>query len=666
VPAKVTTAATTATTDMSMTKKTSSSSSSSSFDPNEANSDINYWDPQMAAQFNVFVRRPSHDAWGIPKIVLIYCDDFLQNIYTFPWWLQSSSFQSAIRPILQVLQIPMERIARMLLASLPPGSTIPLHYDTGEWVKYTHRIHVPILVQDYTKIVFRCGIHPQSLQRIPCHVGHVFEINNQTYHTVSNCDSDYRVHLILDYIDEAYLQKPAPPSLPSQLQLQPPQQHGTSTTRGIHDPTALPMISPQRYTLQRGEIIYQTRRSIDRFIHYGQRKTPTFMILGAQKAGTTYLFECIMSHPLAIKPKNNRRETHSLDWNYKAFKTMRQQQQYIQSFYYYKELQYHPSCFTGDSTPSYLMDHVRVIPRIQQLYPHHDMKFIILCRNPIQRAISHYAMVTSSPHTATPAQLKSRGTEWQHKSFIQVVIEDLIHMKQCGLIPYWSIPGLTIHTKIDDTTTIQFILNSLDAAQLNTTKFRTFIGSIAEETAWTKYITTYVPLHTGSYGLLTRGLYHIQIRMWLKAYSISQFLIYKFEAMTTTTTITTTTSDVSRHDPYGTIHPMKLKMIQQIWDHIQVPHYEIPIDILEERKNSRDYITTDIIDPTSKVYSFLQRFYDLHNQQLHTMLMMQLPQPTPQRRPNDAPNESKEPKQASYDTELLEHHWGPSSIQWTA
>jgi Aspartyl/Asparaginyl beta-hydroxylase len=619
---------------------------------------MNYWDPMVAVKYNVLIRRPSHDAWGIPKIVFLYCDDFIQQIYTFPWWWQQQQqqkqqsisndnvnyshdkkdekqnsstenpFRAAIQPVLDLLHIPVERVVRMLLASLPSNSTIPLHYDTGEWVKYTHRIHVPILVHNTDRILFRCGKTPTTLQTISCHPGHVFEINNQMYHTVSNCDTDYRVHLILDYLDDAYVQ----------------QQEEEETNRTPEPPSLL--LSPQRHLLQRGEMIYQTRRSIDRMVQFGTRKTPTFMILGSQKAGTTYLFECIMAHPLAIKPKQNRRETHSLDWNYKDYDSIQKQKQFVQSFYYYQELQYHPSCFTGDSTPSYLIDHVRVIPRINRIYENHpSLKFIVLCRHPIPRAISHYAMVTST--VGTPAQITARGKEWCNRSFVQIAIIDLIHMKQCGLIPYWTIPGLTIHTVIEDGKALQFISDWIDTAIFNPDKFHTFTGSVQEEKAWTKYVTMHVPLRTGSYGLLSRGLYALQIRTWMKSFPPTNFLIYKFEAMTncesldpqaqhdtsTTTTTTTTTS---------------MRMMNQIWDHLQVPQYEVSDEILHQPQNARDYDSSDIIVTSSKLYTFLQRFYQPHNDRLQDMM-----------------EHTFAPHQRNYSTELWNQHWDKSSsIQW--
>jgi hypothetical protein len=168
------------------------------FQASDVASPTNLWEGANAAVNNVAICRPSHDAWGIKKIVLIFCDDFLRDIYELPWWHGRSDMRDAIQPILDQLQVSPDRIARLLLASLPPGVTIPVHHDTGEWVKHTHRVHVPVLVKNPSNILFRSGILPHTIQPINCTPGHVFEINNQAKHAVSNCDDDYRVHLILD------------------------------------------------------------------------------------------------------------------------------------------------------------------------------------------------------------------------------------------------------------------------------------------------------------------------------------------------------------------------------------------------------------------------------------------------------------------------------------
>ena len=227
-----------------------------------------------------------------------------------------------------MLNIAPTRIVRLLLAALPPGVTIPIHHDSGEWVKQTHRIHVPVIVTDPTKILFTCGPTSNNMQRVNCIPGHVFEMNNQAKHAVSNCGTDHRVHLIMDYVDDV-------PRVPN-IQLAP------------------------------GERLIQTRRSVDRLSDKGRRPTPSYMILGAQKAGTTSLYEYMVQHPLVIRAQ--RRETHCLDWRWNNFTpNVTQQRDHCLNFYKTKELQLAPSCLTGDSTPSYLLDSRRVIPRLCHL-----------------------------------------------------------------------------------------------------------------------------------------------------------------------------------------------------------------------------------------------------------------------------------------------------------
>ncbi|CAN0366977.1 unnamed protein product, partial [Ectocarpus sp. 13 AM-2016] len=51
----------------------------------------------------------------------------------------------ALQPVLDVLGIPEEKMVRCLLASMPPGCVIPVHHDTGHWVKHTHRVHVAVV-----------------------------------------------------------------------------------------------------------------------------------------------------------------------------------------------------------------------------------------------------------------------------------------------------------------------------------------------------------------------------------------------------------------------------------------------------------------------------------------------------------------------------------------
>jgi hypothetical protein len=99
----------------------------------------------------------------------------------------------------------------------------------------------------------------------------------------------------------------------------------------------------------------------------------------------------------------------------------------VRSIYHTYELHRHPSCLTGGSTPSYLLDSRRVIPRLKKVFDW-PMKFFVMLRNPAKRAESHFVMVASTK--GTPAQLKARGNEWRDKSLKEVIIEDLEKMQR--------------------------------------------------------------------------------------------------------------------------------------------------------------------------------------------------------------------------------------------
>jgi hypothetical protein len=510
-------------------------------------SNFNYWDPRHADKHNVTITRPSHDGWGIGKIVLRFSDDFVTKVYQLPWW---DDFEDALRPILDLLttkttphiinshgdcqQIVELVVVRALFASLPPGVTIPIHNDSGEWVKMTHRVHVPILVKNPHRILFRVGLAPHAMQRIDCTPGHVFEINNQAKHAVSNCDDDHRVHLILDYVvvDDTWKE-----------------------TKCRLDPIIL----------QPGEKLVQTRRSIDRLKDMSQRPTPSFIILGAQKAGTTSLYDYINQHPWVIKAR--RRETHCLDWRWNGtLKTKKGQLAYCRKFFYTEELKKYPSCLTGDSTPSYLLDSRRVIPRLKALFDWR-ISFFVMMRDPVRRAASHYAMVTSTE--GTPQQLQTRGKEWREMSFWQVVQQEFSKMNDCGLIPYWDIGTGSVDHQV----------------------FDAFTGSSEEMRAWDVYLENHVPLNTGSYGLLTRGMYAVQLRPWLRAFPRDQFLFVRLESM----------KEDGVHDT-----------MQKVWDHLDLPNYPVQDD---SAKNTREYQSMD-----PKEESYLQRFFQPHNRVLAAVL----------------------------------------------
>ncbi|EDQ89636.1 uncharacterized protein MONBRDRAFT_32303 [Monosiga brevicollis MX1] len=110
---------------------------------------------------------------------------------------------------------------------------------------------------------------------------------------------------------------------------------------------------------------------------------PTYLIIGAQKAGTTALAALLSLHPM-INPMRVK-EGHFFD---RAWGNQQRANRYFKSF-----IQTEPAMtfktLIGDSTPSYALSH-RYAQRIRGALPH--ARLIMLLRNPVARAYSEYQM----------------------------------------------------------------------------------------------------------------------------------------------------------------------------------------------------------------------------------------------------------------------------------
>jgi hypothetical protein len=117
----------------------------------------------------------------------------------------------------------------------------------------------------------------------------------------------------------------------------------------------------------------------------GIRLLPDFIIIGAQKCGTTSLYHYLSAHP-AVAPAA-RKEVHYFDWAFKQgtrwyrahFATI----PYRLAF----ELLTGRRLVVGEASPFYLL-HPDVPKRVRALLP--DIKLIALLRDPVERAYSHY------------------------------------------------------------------------------------------------------------------------------------------------------------------------------------------------------------------------------------------------------------------------------------
>lgn len=115
------------------------------------------------------------------------------------------------------------------------------------------------------------------------------------------------------------------------------------------------------------------------------RKQPDFLIIGAQRCGTTSLFKYLCDHPNIVLPF--KKELHFYDrhfergghWYRQFFPTT------ISLSYLNKVRKVKMLC--GEATPMYLF-HPLVPYRVSMMLP--DIKLIVILRNPIERAYSHY------------------------------------------------------------------------------------------------------------------------------------------------------------------------------------------------------------------------------------------------------------------------------------
>ncbi|MDY6867165.1 MAG: sulfotransferase domain-containing protein [Chloroflexota bacterium] len=116
-----------------------------------------------------------------------------------------------------------------------------------------------------------------------------------------------------------------------------------------------------------------------------ERSLPHFIIIGAQKAGTTSLHFYLSQHPqiqMALK-----KEIHYFDGGYGL-----DVDNYLKGEAWYrahfpKRSKLAPSRITYEATPDYIF-HPLAPKRIAQLIP--DVKLVALLRNPTERAISNY------------------------------------------------------------------------------------------------------------------------------------------------------------------------------------------------------------------------------------------------------------------------------------
>ena len=131
---------------------------------------------------------------------------------------------------------------------------------------------------------------------------------------------------------------------------------------------------------------------------------PSFLIIGAQRAGTTSLFHYLLQHPDVVGPRGGDeavwwvKETHFFDEKYSKGPD------WYRSFFPLQATRERrrkrgEDLLAGEATP-YYMFHPAVPARVAATIP--DVRLIALLRDPVERAYSHYQMMVRTGREKLP------------------------------------------------------------------------------------------------------------------------------------------------------------------------------------------------------------------------------------------------------------------------
>ncbi|KAG7339648.1 sulfotransferase [Nitzschia inconspicua] len=272
--------------------------------------------------------------------------------------------------------------------------------------------------------------------------------------------------------------------------------------------------------------------------------TPTFIMIGVQKSGTTALLTYFREHPQILETKKKfTREAHFFDtsWNslIKKAKAMGLTQATEKNCYILETYMYLfqteqvleqrrrrqgnddlPSLFTFEKTPSYFANPM-IAQRIQQIVPW--SKVILILRNPTDRLYSQYKMTIKDVFDLRKYSL-----------------EDMVHHELYAMKYQYNMTTAPLLLGEEETLAeYRDDNNTLQSIPTFTPQNVPFNHPIPPH-QWTpphkslgKY-TDHGPL--GHHILLRRGLYSIQLQWWLKHFTIDDnMLVIDYSDLTSNT-----------------------------------------------------------------------------------------------------------------------------------
>jgi Sulfotransferase domain len=129
----------------------------------------------------------------------------------------------------------------------------------------------------------------------------------------------------------------------------------------------------------------QTIKKSARLVTGSFRLLPDFLVIGAQKCGTTSLYHYLVEHPFIASAV--RKQMHFFDNNFD--KGITWYRSHFPSYFarYLFRWQQGQDFMTAEATPYYIF-HPLAARRIHQYLP--QIKLVLLLRNPVDRTYSHY------------------------------------------------------------------------------------------------------------------------------------------------------------------------------------------------------------------------------------------------------------------------------------
>ena len=158
---------------------------------------------------------------------------------------------------------------------------------------------------------------------------------------------------------------------------------------------------------------------LPRFLTSQMRALPDFIIIGAQRGGTTSFYNYLVQHPCVVPAL--RKEISFFDNNFrKGINWYRSHFLSLPYRYCFKQL-YGQDLVTGEASPDYLL-HPHAPRRISTVLP--TAKLIVMMRNPVDRAYSsHYSKVKLGKETLSFEDAIEQEQERLHGE-VEKMLED--------------------------------------------------------------------------------------------------------------------------------------------------------------------------------------------------------------------------------------------------